>query len=220
MSSSLELVSTRSERAGLTQPPVGDRYPDGRRPVPDLQVGPVPEPQAPAARLDRLLPQDVRPLPSCLLAQLTLAAPPADPPSHGRTARCESCIERIFSLGPAPCPTCGVLNRKAGFGGQTFEDLRVEEEVDIRRRVARECVPPPSLLPPSLCSTVSCRAVAGELKLTGVVDRCCFAPRPASFNKRRDDFVDGKAYNDYLEEVEDISCVGPFPPSRLPARSY
>lgn len=52
--------------------------------------------------------------------------------------RCESCIERIFNLGPAPCPTCGVLNRKSGFGGQTFEDLKVEEEVDIRRRVARE----------------------------------------------------------------------------------
>lgn len=59
--------------------------------------------------------------------------------------RCESCIERIFNLGPAPCPTCGVLNRKSGFGGQTFEDLKVEEEVDIRRRVARECVSPLSL---------------------------------------------------------------------------
>lgn len=29
-----------------------------------------------------------------------------------------------------------------------------------------------------------------------------------SFNKRRDDFIDDKAYNDYLEEVEDISEFG------------
>lgn len=36
-----------------------------------------------------------------------------------------------------------------------------------------------------------------------------------SFNKRRDDFVDDQAYNDYLEDVEDISAPLRFtPPSR------
>ncbi|KAL7414142.1 CDK-activating kinase assembly factor MAT1-domain-containing protein [Mrakia frigida] len=76
---------------------------------------------------------------------------------------CESCIERLFTLGPAPCPTCNVILRKSGFKLQTFEDLRVEEEVAIRRRIAK------------------------------------------NFNKRAEDFEDTRAYNDYLEEVEDIT---------------
>ncbi|KAG5342211.1 hypothetical protein C0989_004523 [Termitomyces sp. Mn162] len=53
--------------------------------------------------------------------------------------------------------------RKLAFMPQTFEDLSVEKEVAIRRRIAKE------------------------------------------FNKRREDFSDLGTYNDYLEEVEDIT---------------
>jgi CDK-activating kinase assembly factor MAT1 len=53
--------------------------------------------------------------------------------------------------------------RKLAFMPQTFEDLVVEKEVAVRRRMAKE------------------------------------------FNKRREDFEDLKAYNDYLEFVENIS---------------
>ncbi|TDL27260.1 CDK-activating kinase assembly factor [Rickenella mellea] len=75
---------------------------------------------------------------------------------------CESCIDRLFTLGPAPCPICGKTLRKLAFMPQTFEDLFVEKEVAVRRRLAKE------------------------------------------FNKRREDFTDLRAYNDYLEQVEDI----------------
>ncbi|KAF2870265.1 CDK-activating kinase assembly factor MAT1-domain-containing protein [Massariosphaeria phaeospora] len=52
---------------------------------------------------------------------------------------CESCVDRIFSHGPAPCPIAGCKRtlRKARFRKQTFEDLKVEREVDIRKRVAK-----------------------------------------------------------------------------------
>ncbi|EGN96102.1 hypothetical protein SERLA73DRAFT_185644 [Serpula lacrymans var. lacrymans S7.3] len=76
---------------------------------------------------------------------------------------CESCIDRLFTLGPAPCPICSKVLRKLAFTPQTFEDLTVEKEVAVRRRMAKE------------------------------------------FNKRREDFSDLRAYNDYLEEVEDIT---------------
>jgi CDK-activating kinase assembly factor MAT1 len=51
---------------------------------------------------------------------------------------CDSCVERIFSHGPAPCPIakCGKTLRKFKFREPTFEDLRLEREVDIRRRVS------------------------------------------------------------------------------------
>ncbi|KAI0316782.1 CDK-activating kinase assembly factor MAT1-domain-containing protein [Amylostereum chailletii] len=76
---------------------------------------------------------------------------------------CESCIDRLFTLGPAPCPICNKILRKLAFIPQTFEDLTVEKEVAVRRRMAKE------------------------------------------FNKRRDDFPDLRSYNDYLEQVEDIT---------------
>ncbi|KAL9025199.1 MAG: hypothetical protein Q9196_005939 [Gyalolechia fulgens] len=52
---------------------------------------------------------------------------------------CESCVDRIFSTGPAPCPVAGCARtlRKQRFRQQTFEDLKIEREVDIRRRVAQ-----------------------------------------------------------------------------------
>ncbi|KAH7889926.1 CDK-activating kinase assembly factor [Phlebopus sp. FC_14] len=76
---------------------------------------------------------------------------------------CESCIDRLFTLGPAPCPICQKVLRKLAFTPQTFEDLTVEKEVAVRRRIAKE------------------------------------------FNKHREDFPDLRSYNDYLEEVEDIT---------------
>ncbi|GBE82375.1 RNA polymerase II transcription factor B subunit 3 [Sparassis crispa] len=51
---------------------------------------------------------------------------------------CESCIDRLFTLGPAPCPICGKVLRKLAFTPQTFEDLGVEKEVAVRRRIAKE----------------------------------------------------------------------------------
>jgi CDK-activating kinase assembly factor MAT1 len=50
---------------------------------------------------------------------------------------CESCVDRIFSAGPAPCPVAGCHKtlRKNRFRKQTFEDIHVEREVDIRRRI-------------------------------------------------------------------------------------
>ncbi|KAA6407407.1 MAG: CDK-activating kinase assembly factor MAT1 [Lasallia pustulata] len=52
---------------------------------------------------------------------------------------CESCVDRIFSQGPAPCPVagCGRTLRKQRFRKQTFGDIHIEREVDIRRRVAQ-----------------------------------------------------------------------------------
>ena len=76
---------------------------------------------------------------------------------------CESCIDRLFSLGPAACPVCGQIIRKQQFSAQTFQDLRVEEEVNVRKRVAK------------------------------------------LFNRSADDFPSLRAYNDYLEEFEEIS---------------
>ncbi|KIY65207.1 CDK-activating kinase assembly factor [Cylindrobasidium torrendii FP15055 ss-10] len=76
---------------------------------------------------------------------------------------CESCIDRLYTLGPAPCPICDNILRKLAFTPQTFEDLGVEKEVAIRRRIAKD------------------------------------------FNKRREDFDDLRAFNDYLQEVEDIA---------------
>ncbi|KAK5697656.1 TFIIH/NER complex subunit, partial [Elasticomyces elasticus] len=50
---------------------------------------------------------------------------------------CESCVDRIFSSGPSNCPVAGCHKtlRKNRFRKQTFEDINVEREVDIRRRV-------------------------------------------------------------------------------------
>ncbi|KAM0795444.1 CDK-activating kinase assembly factor MAT1-domain-containing protein [Usnea florida] len=78
---------------------------------------------------------------------------------------CESCVDRIFSHGPAPCPLAGCARtlRKARFRRQTFEDLAVEREVDVRRRIA------------------------------------------SIFNRREDDFETLLAWNNYLEEVENLT---------------
>ena len=98
---------------------------------------------------------------------------------------CESCVDRIFSHGPAPCPIAGCRRtlRKPKFRKQTFEDIQVEREVDIRRRMAKTYA-------------------------------ACFRNSPVrslvktdsdSFNRREDDFVSLLAYNDYLEKVENFT---------------
>jgi len=78
---------------------------------------------------------------------------------------CESCVDRIFSHGPAQCPIPGCRRtlRKHRFREQTFEDIRVEREVDIRKRVQ------------------------------------------AVFNRREEEFESVRDYNDYLNDVEDIT---------------
>ncbi|KAF2210824.1 hypothetical protein CERZMDRAFT_44492 [Cercospora zeae-maydis SCOH1-5] len=78
---------------------------------------------------------------------------------------CESCVDRLFSHGPQPCPIpkCRETLRKNRFRQQTFEDIQVEREVDIRRKVA------------------------------------------AVFNRREDEFESLRDYNDYLNDVEDIT---------------
>lgn len=78
---------------------------------------------------------------------------------------CESCVDRIFSHGPNKCPIAGCQRtlRKNRFREQTFEDIQVEREVDIRRRVA------------------------------------------AVFNRREDEFDSLMDYNNYLNEVEDMT---------------
>ncbi|KAI6910497.1 CDK-activating kinase assembly factor [Hortaea werneckii] len=78
---------------------------------------------------------------------------------------CASCVDRIFSHGPATCPlpNCNRTLRKHRFREQTFEDIRVEREIDIRKRVA------------------------------------------SVFNRREDEFEDLRKWNDYLNDVEDIT---------------
>lgn len=78
---------------------------------------------------------------------------------------CESCVDRIFSHGPNKCPIAGCNRtlRKHRFREQTFEDIQVEREVDIRKRIA------------------------------------------AVFNRREDEFDTLLDYNNYLNDVEDIT---------------
>ncbi|KLJ09083.1 CDK-activating kinase assembly factor MAT1 [Blastomyces silverae] len=77
---------------------------------------------------------------------------------------CESCVDRIFSSGPAPCPVAGCHKtlRKNRFRKQTFEDIGVEREVDIRKRVMQ------------------------------------------ILNRREDEFDNKLAYDNFLEQREDI----------------
>ena len=66
--------------------------------------------------------------------------------------------------------------RKAKFRKQTFEDTVVEREVDVRRRITK-------------LYTIRVKVLLAD-------DR---------FNKRREEFKHLREYNDYLEDVEEIS---------------
>lgn len=50
---------------------------------------------------------------------------------------CTSCVDRLFTSGPAPCPVAGCHKtlRKRGFHKAFFSDLVIEREVDVRKRV-------------------------------------------------------------------------------------
>jgi CDK-activating kinase assembly factor MAT1 len=50
---------------------------------------------------------------------------------------CSSCVDRLFGNGPSNCPVagCGKRLRSQRFRKQTFGDLTVEREVDVRKRV-------------------------------------------------------------------------------------
>jgi len=50
---------------------------------------------------------------------------------------CSTCVDRIFTSGPASCPVphCGKTLRKKGFHKAFFADLKIEKEVDVRKRV-------------------------------------------------------------------------------------
>jgi CDK-activating kinase assembly factor MAT1 len=50
---------------------------------------------------------------------------------------CSTCVDRIFTSGPASCPVphCGKTLRKRGFHKAFFADLAIEREVDVRKRV-------------------------------------------------------------------------------------
>ncbi len=51
---------------------------------------------------------------------------------------CSECVARIFGSGKEPCPQplCGRMLRQRDWTLQTFEDLEVEKEVNIRRKLA------------------------------------------------------------------------------------
>ncbi|GMG55486.1 unnamed protein product [Ambrosiozyma monospora] len=50
---------------------------------------------------------------------------------------CDSCVDRLFSLGPSECPypNCSKILRKNRFKTQVFADIEVEKECDVRKRV-------------------------------------------------------------------------------------
>ncbi|KAI1103662.1 CDK-activating kinase assembly factor MAT1-domain-containing protein [Jackrogersella minutella] len=78
---------------------------------------------------------------------------------------CMRCVDFIFGKGPAQCPHPGCTKtlRQRGFHAAFFKDLKVEREVDVRRRVQ------------------------------------------AVFNNTEDDFVSLQDYNDYLQQVEELT---------------
>jgi rRNA maturation protein Nop10 len=96
-----------------------------------VQIGQILEPKAPLAR-ELVLSQNVCPRDPSPYSSFHSLQPHA--------TRCESCIDRLYTLGPAPCPICGKTLKKMTFIPQTFEDLVVEKEVSIRRKLAKESV--------------------------------------------------------------------------------
>lgn len=49
---------------------------------------------------------------------------------------CDSCTGRLFAHGSAPCPVCGTILRRSNLVVPTFEDMRVEKECRVRKRLA------------------------------------------------------------------------------------
>ncbi|EFQ90471.1 hypothetical protein P3342_012434 [Pyrenophora teres f. teres] len=78
---------------------------------------------------------------------------------------CDTCVERLFNKGNNICPVAGCAKTLTyrGFRRATFDDLKVEREVDLRKKVMK------------------------------------------IMNKKEDDFETLRDYNDYLEQVEEIT---------------
>lgn len=49
---------------------------------------------------------------------------------------CDGCVSRLFSGGSGPCPTCGTNLRRSNYSVPRFEDVIVEKECRVRRRLA------------------------------------------------------------------------------------
>lgn len=90
---------------------------------------------------------------------------------------CEGCVDRKFSAGKAQCPisACTHMLWKRDWRLQTFEDLQVEREVDIRRKVWKTL----------------------DLASIGLVED----PK----NGWETAFEDLRSYNDYLELKEELA---------------
>ena len=54
-----------------------------------------------------------------------------------RVFSCESCINRLYGAGSAPCPMCKTNLRKTDFIKPTFENAQVEKECRIRKRIGK-----------------------------------------------------------------------------------
>lgn len=48
---------------------------------------------------------------------------------------CSSCVERLYSHGASPCPVCGTILRQSNFVMPSFENLKVEKECRIRKKI-------------------------------------------------------------------------------------
>lgn len=51
---------------------------------------------------------------------------------------CEQCVDAHFRHSSAACLECGRVLRRSEFRAQQFEDVLVEREIDVRKRVLRE----------------------------------------------------------------------------------
>ncbi|KAH3853824.1 CDK-activating kinase assembly factor MAT1-like [Dreissena polymorpha] len=52
---------------------------------------------------------------------------------------CESCVDLLFIKGSGNCPECDTALRRNNFRLQLFEDAYIEKEVDIRKKVIKDC---------------------------------------------------------------------------------
>ncbi|XP_031564122.1 CDK-activating kinase assembly factor MAT1-like [Actinia tenebrosa] len=50
---------------------------------------------------------------------------------------CDTCVDLLFTRPSAACPECSTPLRRSDFRAQQFEDLIVEKEVDIRKKIIK-----------------------------------------------------------------------------------
>lgn len=68
----------------------------------------------------------------------------------GCVTRCENCVETLFTRPSAACPECNTALRRNDFRIQQFEDLIVEKEVDIRKKILKMWVARCKYKPPTM----------------------------------------------------------------------